>query len=78
MGSAPGKSDAPLLWRMRHQLGAVAFYAAIAIVALGGWTVIRALFEGDVVSIGIGLTLVVGGLLVMVGRRNRQRHGRKR
>ena len=71
-------SDAPFLWRMRHQLGAVAFYLAIVIAALGGWTVIRGIFEGDVAAIGIGLTLVVGGLLVMVGRRNRQRHGRKR
>lgn len=73
-----GKSDAPIVWRLRHQLGAVAFYAAIGIAALGAWTVMRGAVEGDVGAVGIGLTLVVGGLLIMVGRRNRRRQGRKR
>ena len=73
MPASPGKSDAPLLWRLRHQLGAVAFYAAIAIAALGAWTVLRGTFEGDWPSVGVGLTLIVGGALVMVGRRNRRK-----
>lgn len=73
MPAAPGNSDAPLLWRARHQLGAVAFYAAIVIAALGGWTVLRGVIEGDWPSVGVGLTLIVGGMLVMVGRRNRRR-----
>lgn len=70
---ARDSSNAPLVWRMRHQLGAVAFYAAILITALGAWVVLRSLLEGDMPSLGIGLTLIVGGLLIMVGRRNRTR-----
>ncbi|HWH09157.1 MAG TPA: hypothetical protein VNX21_08150 [Candidatus Thermoplasmatota archaeon] len=68
-----GKSDMPLVWRLRHQLGAVAFYAAIAITALGAWTVLRGTLEGDLPSAAVGLTLIVGGMLVMVGRRNRRK-----
>lgn len=68
--------DAPLVWRLRHELGTLAFYVAIAIAALGAWTILRSLLEGDLVAMGWGIGLVVGGLLVMVGRRNR-RKGRR-
>lgn len=69
--------DAPLVWRFRNQLGLAAFYLAIGIVALGGWTILRGGMDGDWPSVGVGITLVVGGLLIMVGRRNRERARRK-
>lgn len=66
-------SSAPLVWRLRHRLGAIAFGLAVVFVAAGAWVVVASLLEGDVAATGVGLTLIVGGLLVMVGRRMRAR-----
>lgn len=71
-------SSAPLVWRLRHRLGAIAFWIAAAIVALGAWTTMRSIAEGDGPGIGFGLTLMVSGALIMVGRKMRERDRRRR
>lgn len=65
--------SAPLVWRLRHKLGAIAFYVALGFVLLGAWALVRSILEGDWAGLGVGLTLMVGGALVMVGRKMRSR-----
>lgn len=65
-------ADAPLAWRLRHQLGTLAFYASIVFAAAGAWTIVYAIVVGPLSGLALGLPLLIGGLLVMVGRRKRK------
>jgi len=71
MARSRSDSSAPLLWRMRHQMGRVWFTIALGISALGAFAVVYALVVGPIDGAAIGLPLLVGGALLAVGFRRK-------
>lgn len=64
-------SGAPLLWRMRRPLQRGFLVAAIVTVLLGLLVVGHAFVVGPIEELAPGLTLVVGGALLLLFDRKR-------
>jgi len=63
--------NAPLVWRMRGRLQDAFKWIAFGVMLLGAYVSVYALVVGPLETIGIGLTLVVGGALIFVAKARR-------